>query len=71
MVFISHTVAVARRHHLAPRVAFNDFPVKDVSVMLLLFFLFFFSLCSRPAELRMKNGAAAPQLYFDKNVNVM
>lgn len=27
-----------RQHHLAPRVAFNDFSVKDVSVMLLLLF---------------------------------
>lgn len=27
-----------RRHHLAPRVGFNDFPVKDVGVMLLLLF---------------------------------
>lgn len=27
-----------RHHHLAPRVAFNDFSVKDVSVMLLLLF---------------------------------
>lgn len=27
-----------RQHHLAPRVAFNGFPVKDVSVMLFLLF---------------------------------
>lgn len=64
MVFISHTVAVARRHHLAPRVAFNDFPVKDVSVMLLLFFPFFFSLSAVvPATGDEKWFSCAPTLF--------
>lgn len=63
MVFISHTVAVARRHHLAPRVAFNDFPVKDVSVMLLLFFLFFSLSAVVPATGDEKWFGCAPTLF--------
>lgn len=57
-----------RRHHLAPRVGFNDFPVKDVGVMSLLLFS---QLSWKPWRENGARGFSGSQLDFDKNVNVM
>lgn len=52
-----------RQHHLAPHVAFNGFPVKDVSVMLLLLF----SLLSRQPQMKMVHtGLVGPKLILIK-----
>lgn len=54
-----------RHHHLAPRVAFNDFPVKDVSVM------FAFVIPVVVLATADDYSAVVLNFYLDKNVNVM
>lgn len=53
-----------RRHHLAPRVGFNDFPVKDVAFVI-------FTVVLETMEENGARGFSGSQLDFDKNVNVM